>query len=49
VIGFTLRKAALTIWLITRHVTGEYAAAVTSMCIQSSGPRQHDELGKACM
>ena len=27
VIGFTLRKGALLRWLMTRHITGEYAEA----------------------
>ena len=35
VIGFTLRKGALTRWMATRHITAQYAEALTEMCQNS--------------
>ena len=35
VIGFTLRKGALTPWMATRHITAQYAEAVKEMCQNS--------------
>ena len=32
VIGFTLRKGALTRWMATRHITAQYAEALKEMC-----------------
>ena len=35
VIGFTLRKGALTRWMATRHITAQYAEALKEMCQNS--------------
>ena len=43
--GFTLRKSALLRWLMTRHITGEYAEAFEDLCNSSSKDKLHDELG----
>ena len=43
VIGFTLRKGALLRWLMTRHITGEYAEAFKELC--NSNGKMHEELG----
>ena len=45
VIGFALRKGALLRWLMTRHITGEYAEAFKDLCKSSSKDKLHDELG----
>jgi len=45
VIGFTLQKGALLRWLMTRHITGEYAEAFKNICNSSSKDKLHDELG----
>ena len=47
IIGLTLRKDALTRWLMTRHVMAEYSDAFTTMCHHTSEKnRIHPELGK---
>ena len=45
VIGFTLRKGALLRWLMTRHITGEYAEAFKEICNSASKGKLHEELG----
>jgi len=45
VIGYTLRNGALLRWLMTRHITGEYAEAFDDLCNSSSKDKLHDELG----
>ena len=47
VVGFTLRKSALLRWLLTRHVTGEYAEKYKAMCSSKPQRLQHEELGEA--
>ena len=47
IIGFTLRKGALLKWLITRHVTGEYAQSMKAMCSSDSNASQHEDLSPA--
>jgi hypothetical protein len=48
VIGLTLRKGALSRWLMTRHVTAEYREAFKSLCDGNINTRKHhEELGKA--
>ena len=49
IIGFTLRKGALLRWLLTRHITGEYAERYKEMCLSNPQSRQHEELGHARM
>jgi hypothetical protein len=46
VIGLTLRKGALNRWLMTRHVTAEYAQSFKSI-FDFNQNRQHAELGKS--
>ena len=47
VIGLTLRKSALTRWLVTRHVTSEYADAFKSLTTDHNvNGTRHKELGK---
>ena len=41
VIGFTLRKAALERWLMTRHVTAEYVESLHNLCKPQSGQKHH--------
>ena len=48
VIGLTLRKQALTRWLMTRHETAEFADALKTLCQdRSSKNRTHEELQKS--
>ncbi len=47
VVGFTLRKGALLRWLMTRHITGEYAEAFKELCNSGAKEKLHEELGKA--
>ena len=47
IIGFTLRKAALLRWLLTRHITGSYSEAMKEMCTAAKGAEGHQELGAA--
>ena len=50
IIGFTLRKGALTCWLLTRHVTAQYAEAVKVLCDMRQVPIQgHAEHGATWM
>lgn len=44
IIGFALRKGALLRWMLTRHVTGEYAETFKEMCHGTSSEELHDEL-----
>ena len=44
-IGFTLRKGALLRWLMTRHITGEYAEAFKTLCNSETNGKLHEELG----
>ena len=46
-IGFTLRKGALLRWLMTRHITGEYAEAFKGLCNSVSKGKVHEELGES--
>ena len=45
VIGCTLRKGALLRWLLTRHVTGEYAERFNDICSWAKPKKLHEELG----
>ena len=48
--GFTHRKGALTRWLITRHVTREYAEAMNGCCDGvAHAQKSHKEHGAALM
>jgi len=47
VIGYTLRKGALVRWLLTRHITGEYAERFKEMCTPTKSKNTHEELGRA--
>ena len=51
VIGFTLRKGALTRWMATRHITAQYAEALKEMCQKSkqTTAKNHAEHGKTRM
>ena len=51
VIGFTLRKGALTRWMATRHVTAQYAEALKEMCQNSkqTTAKNHAEHSKTRM
>ena len=51
VIGFTLRKGALTRWMATRHITAQYAEALKEMCQNSkqTAAKNHTELNKTGM
>ncbi|KAJ4939568.1 hypothetical protein JOQ06_029013 [Pogonophryne albipinna] len=50
VVGFTLRKAALTRWLMTRHVTTAYVDAMKELCdTDAKGPKAHKEHGASRM
>ena len=42
VIDFTLRKGALLRWLMTRHVTGEYAQAFEELWKSTTREKLHD-------
>ena len=44
IIGFTLRKGALLRWLLSRHISGEYAEAFKDLCLTKK-KQQHEELG----
>ena len=44
IIGFTLRKGALLRWLLSRHISGEYAEAFKDLCLTKT-KQQHEELG----
>ena len=47
VVGFILRKSALSHWLITRHITAEYREAFKSLTHSETRPnQQHQDLGK---
>ena len=47
-IGLTLRKGALSRWLITRHITAEYKVAFKALCtVGTKTNKAHEELGKA--
>ena len=50
VIGLTLRKSALTRWLMTRHVSAEYLDGLREMC-KTTGRTEtsHKECGKSRM
>ena len=46
IIGLTLRKGAMVRWLMTRHVTSEFANAFHMLCQDDSNKgRKHEELG----
>ena len=50
VIGFTLRKGALTRWLMTRHVTTAYVDAMKELCdTDRKSPKGHQEHGASRM
>ncbi|KAI4829100.1 hypothetical protein KUCAC02_023162 [Chaenocephalus aceratus] len=50
VVGFTLRKAALTRWLMIRHVTTAYVDAMKDLCdTDAKGPKAHREHGASRM
>ena len=51
VIGFTLRKGALTRWMATRHITAQYAESLRKMCQNSkqTTAKNHAEHGKTRM
>ena len=44
VIDLTLRKGALLRWLMTRHITGEYAEDFKGLCNSASKEKLHEEL-----
>ena len=44
VVGYALRKGTLFHWLLTRHITGEYAESFKQMCTHKS-KNPHKELG----
>jgi len=48
IIGFTLWKRALLRWLLTRHVSGEYADSFKSLCLTAPNSKLNDELGQSC-
>ena len=45
VLSVTLRKGALLRWLMTRHITGEYAEAFKELCNSETNGKLHEELG----
>ena len=45
----TLREAALTRWLKTRHITAEYSEAFKAICTHAKDDTAHKELGAARM
>lgn len=47
IVGFTLCKGALLRWLMTQHVTGEYAESFKVMCQVGPKDKLHEELGNA--
>lgn len=51
VIGFTLRKGALTRWMVTRHVTAQYTEAFKVLCDgdTEAAAQNHAEHGKTRM
>ncbi len=50
VVGFTLRKGALTRWLMTRHVTTVYVDAMKELCdTDDQSPKAHKEHGASRM
>jgi len=51
VIGFTLRKGALTRWMVTRHITAQYTEAFKELCHSSKEAtiNKHAEHGKTRM
>ncbi len=50
VVGFTLRKGALTRWLMTRHVTTAYVDAMKELCdTDDQSPKAHKEHGASRM
>ena len=50
VVGFTLRKGALTRWLMTRHVTTAYVDGMKELCdTVAKSPRAHKEHGASRM
>ena len=50
VVGLTLRKGALTRWMLSRHVTAEYREAFQTLCNSTDASnRFHEELGKSRM
>ena len=51
VIGFTLRKDALTRWMATRHITAQYTEALKEMCQNSkqTAAKNHAEHSKTGM
>jgi len=51
VIGFTLRKGALTRWMVTRHVTAKYTEAFKELCDGDTevASTNHAEHGKTKM
>jgi hypothetical protein len=49
VIGYTRRKGALVRWLVTRHITAEYAERFHEMCSSKKSKNLHEELGSARM
>ena len=40
-------KGALLRWLMTRHITGEYAEAFKGLCNSASKGKLHEELGES--
>ena len=52
VIGFTLRKGALTRWMATKHITAQHAEALKEMCQnskQTTAKKNHAEHSKTRM
>ncbi len=50
VVGFTLRKGALTRWLMTRHVMTAYVDAMKELCdTDDQSPKAHKEHGASRM
>jgi len=51
VIGFTLRKGALTRWMVTRHITEQYTEAFKELCHSNKEAKitNHSEHGQTTM
>ncbi|KAG0724955.1 hypothetical protein GWK47_039527 [Chionoecetes opilio] len=47
VIDYILTKGALVRWLLTRHITGEYAERFKEMCTPTKSKNTHEEHGHA--
>lgn len=46
IIGFTRRKGALTRWLVTRHILGEFGGKFKLTLSKDTDTSQHEDMGK---